>query len=108
MIFKNLSKLKNKRYQVIIFGSGPAGVSLALKLEKKKISSLIIEAGDEEYSETSQEDYKSTVIGDEITDLRYSRLRQFGGTSGHWGGWCKPIEEWNLKTILYLKIVPFQ
>ena len=97
MIFKNLSKLKNKRYQVIIFGSGPAGVSLALKLEKKKISSLIIEAGDEEYSETSQEDYKSTVIGDEITDLRYSRLRQFGGTSGHWGGWCKPIEEWNLK-----------
>ena len=24
-------------------------------------------------------------------------MRQLGGTSGHWGGWCKPIEDWNLK-----------
>ena len=30
---------------------------------------------------------------DEITDLKYSRLRQFGGTSNQWGGWSKPMEE---------------
>ena len=24
-------------------------------------------------------------------------MRQLGGTSGHRGGWCKPIEDWNLK-----------
>ena len=95
MIFNKLSDLTNKNYQVLIFGSGPAGISLALKLEKNKISSLIVEAGKEEYDEFSQEDYKSIYSGDEITDLRYSRLRQFGGTSGHWGGWCKPMEEWN-------------
>ena len=95
MIFNNFSDFKKKDYQVLIFGSGPAGISLALKLEKKKISSLIIEAGSEEYDNLSQEDYNATFFGDEITDLRYSRLRQFGGTSGHWGGWCKPMEEWN-------------
>ena len=40
---------------------------------------------------------KATIIGDLITDLSTSRLRQFGGTSGHWGGWSKPMEEYNLK-----------
>ena len=34
--FENLTKIDN---QVVIFGSGPAGISLALKLEKKKIKS---------------------------------------------------------------------
>ena len=92
--FENLTKIDN---QVVIFGSGPAGISLALKLEKKKIKSLIIEAGKKIYDDKSQENYKAKVIGDEIDDLRYSRLRQFGGTSGHWGGWCRPIEDWNLK-----------
>ena len=97
MIYNYLSKLPQKNYTIVILGSGPAGISLALKLEKKKINSLILEAGEEDYSEISQENYLSNIIGDNITDLRYSRLRQLGGTSGHWGGWCKPIEDWNLK-----------
>ena len=97
MIYKNLLDIKNKNFPVVIIGSGPAGITIATKLAKKKISSLIIEAGDEEYSDSSQQNYKSRVIGDEIDDLRYSRLRQLGGTSGHWGGWCKPIEKWNIE-----------
>ena len=36
MIFENLLEIKNKNFPVIIIGSGPAGISLALKLEKKK------------------------------------------------------------------------
>ena len=97
MIYKNILDTKNNKFPVIIIGSGPAGITLAIKLAKKKINSLIIEAGDEEYSDSSQENYKSKVIGDDIDDLRYSRLRQLGGTSGHWGGWCKPIEKWNIE-----------
>ena len=38
---------------------------------------------------------KSKVIGDSITDLRDSRLRQLGGTSLGVDG--KPIEKWNIK-----------
>ena len=97
MIIRDIKVLKNKLFPIIIIGSGPAGITIAKKLEENKINSLIIEAGDEEYQESSQEYYKSKVFGDDITDLRYSRLRQLGGTSGHWGGWCKPIEKWNIE-----------
>ena len=63
MIFDNFENLNKKEHQVIIFGSGPAGISLALRLEKKKIRSLIIEAGEKTYSESSQENYESKIIG---------------------------------------------
>ena len=56
---------------------------------------MLIEAGDENYSEISQKFYEGKIIGDPITDLSASRLRQFGGTSGHWGGWSKPMEKYN-------------
>ena len=85
MIIDNLSDIQNKSYPVIIIGSGPAGITIAEKLEQKQINCLIVEAGGEDYSEVSQENYKSKVIGDNISDLRDSRLRQLGGTSGHWG-----------------------
>jgi len=96
MIHRNINELKNNSFSVIIVGSGPAGISAALKLEERKIKTLILEAGSDEYSEKSQEFYNSKIFGDQITDLRYSRLRQFGGTSGQWGGWSKPMEDYNL------------
>jgi choline dehydrogenase-like flavoprotein len=95
MIINILDDIDFKNFPVVIFGSGPAGITTALELEKKNIKSLIVEAGSEEYSDASQEFYKGEVIGDEITDLSISRLRQFGGTSGHWGGWSKPRERYN-------------
>ena len=97
MIHKNIKEVFGKSFPVIIVGSGPAGITLALSLEQSKIDCLIIEAGNEEYTDESQENYAAKIIGDQITDLRYSRLRQLGGTSGHWGGWCKPIEKWNIE-----------
>ena len=97
MILKNLDNINLDNFPVAIFGSGPAGISIALELEKKNIKCLLIEAGGENYSEISQEFYKGKIIGDQITNLSLSRLRQFGGTSGHWGGWSKPMEKYNLE-----------
>ncbi|MBD1166663.1 hypothetical protein IDG49_02635 [Pelagibacterales bacterium SAG-MED07] len=54
MIIDDLSTLKNIRHPVIIIGSGPAGIVTALKLEKNKINSLIIEAGGLEPDNSSQ------------------------------------------------------
>ena len=94
MISNNLDSLQLDKFPVIIFGSGPAGISTALELEKKNINSIIIEAGNEKYSEISQDFYKGKIIGDQIMPLSESRLRQFGGTSGLWGGTCKPLEDY--------------
>jgi len=97
MILQKLNNDNLDNFPVVIFGSGPAGITTALELEKKNIKCLIIEAGNENYSDVSQEFYKGKIIGDQITDLSISRLRQFGGTSGHWGGWSKPMEEYNFE-----------
>lgn len=95
MILNKLDNVNLDNFPVAIFGSGPAGITTALELEKKNIKCLLIEAGGENYNETSQKFYKGKIIGDQITDLSKSRLRQFGGTSGHWGGWSKPMEKYN-------------
>ena len=97
MILKNLDDNNLDNFPVAIFGSGPAGITTALELEKKNIKCLLIEAGNENYSEISQKFYKGKIIGDLVTDLSSNRLRQFGGTSGHWGGFSKPLEKYNLK-----------
>jgi len=96
MIFQKFEDIDFSNFPVIIFGSGPAGITAALELENKKISSIIIEAGREEYNQDSQNFYKGKIIGDHLAELSSSRLRQLGGTSGHWGGWCKPMESYNL------------
>ena len=80
----------------MIFGTGPAGLSLALELEKHDISSLIIEAGEENFSQKSQSFYKIDTDGTPLNDLSNSRLRQFGGTSATWGGWSKPLSNLDL------------
>ena len=42
MIINSLVELDENKFPVVIFGSGPAGLSLALELEKKNVNCLII------------------------------------------------------------------
>ena len=98
MIFKNIDNL-SKTHDFTIVGSGPASLTLALKLEDKGFTVLIIEAGDVFTSSESQEFYEGENIGDKYFELDVTRLRCFGGSSQHWGGWCRPLdridfEEW--------------
>ena len=94
MIIKK-SELINKKYKIVICGSGPAGVSLALELEKKNIECLIIEAGDEFYSDFAQKRYEGKVLGNFPEDISITRLSQFGGTTGHWGGTCRTLDDYD-------------
>ncbi len=77
---------------VVIVGSGPAGVTLALSLADRGIPSLCVEAGGEDFSPQSQDVYIGTVLGDPYFDLDVTRLRQFGGSSNHWMGICRPLD----------------
>ena len=91
----NAENISDIPYDVIICGSGPAGMAIALDLERKKIPSLMIEAGDETYSDKAQNRYSGKVFGKSPNDLSDSRLSQFGGTSGHWGGTCRTLDEYD-------------
>ena len=99
MILQNIDELKENNYPVLIIGSGPAGLTLALELEKKNIKTVIIEAGGEEYNNKSQSFYKINTEGVALKDISNSRLRQFGGTSGIWGGWSKPLSDLDFKNF---------
>ena len=77
---------------VCVVGTGPAGVTLALELARKGRSVVLLEGGGEAYEESSQALYEGAVIGHDHIDVAASRLRQFGGTSGHWTGLCAPLD----------------
>ena len=91
MIVEDLSNVSNNNFFAIIIGSGPAGICTALELERKRIKSLIIEAGDLVQNDEDLNYLNGKVVGDNYSDLKHSRLRQFGGSSGHWGGNCNPM-----------------
>lgn len=96
-------ELLSKRFDVCICGSGPAGMSLALKLASLKRNVLLLEAGDTSFSEESQKVYQGTNIGLDYFPPDVSRLRFFGGTSNHWGGWCRPLGEHDFEARDHVK-----
>lgn len=99
MILTNLENFKDNFFPVIIIGSGPAGISTALKLEEQKIKSLIIEAGGYELSDDKESFLNGKVHGDidPSTDLSSVRSKVFGGTSALWGGHCSKFEKYQFK-----------
>lgn len=81
-----------ERARTCVFGSGPAGLTLARTLAERGEDVLMIEAGGAEWEYESQELYQGQVVGDPYFLLEDCRLRVFGGTSGHWGGYCRPLD----------------
>ena len=79
-------------YDVCIIGSGPAGITLARSLAAKGASVALMEAGDLEYTDESQEKYVGDIVGLDYFPLDTARLRYFGGSSNHWAGWCRALE----------------
>lgn len=94
MIFDGVEQFRASGFKprIGIVGSGPAGISIAHKLDKAGVPSVIFEAGGSEYSDESQDFYKGKVIGDSYFDLEATRLRYLGGSSNHWAGWCRVLD----------------
>ena len=90
--FLSRTSPKTAKADVCIAGAGPAGIVLALTLAEAGISSVLLEGGALQFSEKRDlELYKGLSTGIPYP-LAASRLHYFGGTSGHWGGWCKPLD----------------
>lgn len=82
-------------YDVVIIGSGPAGIPAALRLaERSAARILIVESGTLESNDQIQK--LSEVTGDcDLGALHFAfhAHRRLGGTSLYWGGWIAALEK---------------
>lgn len=87
--------IDNDSNDIVIIGSGPAGITLAnrLKTQFKKIA--LVEAGERYFSEESQKYYHGYIDGLFPQSMDKSRLSMFGGTTGHWGGTCRTLDNYD-------------
>ena len=81
-------------YDVCVCGSGPAGMTVALRLKNAGARVLLLEAGGLEASEASQSVYAGKSVGPQIYyGVESCRLRYLGGSSNHWTGLCTRFDE---------------
>jgi choline dehydrogenase-like flavoprotein len=76
---------------VAIIGGGAAGITLARALAGTRLSVCILEAGGLASDAEVQSLYEGENSGIEYSTSA-TRLRFFGGSSNHWGGYCRPLD----------------
>ncbi len=74
-----------------VIGAGPAGISIARAIAAPNTQVCIVESG----GLTPAPEIQALCQGENAGidyPLAGTRLRQFGGSSGHWGGYCRPLD----------------
>lgn len=75
-----------------IIGGGPAGISMAMALANTPLRVVLLESGGMTFDGKTQALYEASRVGAPYLALEASRLRFLGGSSNHWGGWCRPLD----------------
>ena len=78
--------------EVCIVGAGAAGITLAREFIGQPFRVCLLESGGLEFDEDTQSLYEGENVGLPYA-LGAERLRYFGGTTNHWGGYCRPLDE---------------
>jgi choline dehydrogenase-like flavoprotein len=76
-----------------IIGAGAAGITLARSFAGSRVRVCLIESGGLEYEPEIQALYEGRNVGLPYFDLDICRLRYFGGSTNHWAGRCRPLDE---------------
>jgi choline dehydrogenase-like flavoprotein len=82
---------------ICIVGSGAAGISMALELLNTPYKVILLEGGGFEYDSQMQDLYKGKTTGQRYYPLESARLHYFGGTTGHWAGFCSTFDPIDFK-----------
>ncbi|GJM34351.1 MAG: hypothetical protein DHS20C18_33520 [Saprospiraceae bacterium] len=77
---------------ICIIGAGAAGISIALDWINTPYKVILLESGGFEYEDEIQDLNGGKSTGQPYYPLKSSRLRYFGGTTGHWAGMCSPFD----------------
>ncbi|MEJ1970616.1 MAG: GMC family oxidoreductase [Rhizomicrobium sp.] len=75
-----------------IVGGGPVGITLALALAHTPLRIMLFESGGMDFDPATQALYAGTNAGVRYLPLDASRMRYLGGSTNHWGGWCRPLD----------------
>jgi choline dehydrogenase-like flavoprotein len=78
---------------VCIAGAGAAGITLARELRGRGLSVIVLESGDLEGEAAIQDLYEGIEVGPHEVGLRSCRVRQFGGSTNAWAGWCRRLTD---------------
>jgi choline dehydrogenase-like flavoprotein len=76
-----------------IIGAGAAGISMALEWMNTPYKVILLEGGGFDYDERVQDLYAGKTTGQHYFPLKSARLHYFGGTTGHWAGFCSPLDD---------------
>src|SRR5512143_46263 len=71
-----------------IVGAGAAGLTMALEWLGTPWRVILLEGGGFAYDDRIQELFRGRTTGQPYYPLKSTRLHYFGGTTGHWGGFC--------------------
>ena len=78
---------------ICIIGAGASGISIALQFAHTRHKVILLEGGGFEYEDRMQELYAGTTSGQKYFPLKSIRLHYFGGTTGHWAGFCSVFDD---------------
>ena len=85
-----------------IVGAGAAGITLALELEAASRDVCVLESGGFDYDVDSQSLADGNNVGLPYYELIASRLRFLGGTTNHWAGIGRPLDELDFEQREYV------
>lgn len=78
---------------ICILGAGAAGISLARELDGSGFEVCLIESGGFDYEMQVQDLYRGDISGRSYYPLHATRLRMFGGSTNHWGGFSRQFDD---------------
>ena len=77
---------------ICIVGAGAAGISMALDWNNSGFKVILLEGGGFTYDPKIQDLYAGKTTGQPYYPLMSARLHYFGGTTGHWAGFCSTFD----------------
>jgi choline dehydrogenase-like flavoprotein len=82
---------------ICIVGAGAAGITLAMEFLDSGYTVILLESGGLDLEAEAQALNQGSCVSDWKIDPEWTRLRQFGGTTMHWGGNCSPLDPWDFE-----------
>ena len=76
-----------------IVGAGAAGITIARELAGPSIRVVVLESGGLDFEAATNDLDVGDVVGLPYFPLEAARLRYLGGSTNHWGGVCRPLED---------------